>query len=138
MHLLQAWKNIFTTVAIASLMATKNFSLVSEIQLMKQIKYADAFKHVTDASESTMAKKNVSIHQVILTLSYFDVFHPNRSGYKFSGVVDPVTGKKDIICKNKKENCGAAQCQCDRQLAFQLAEAEITWNPNHQGLNIVI
>lgn len=57
----------------------------------------------------------------------------NTSGYKFSGVVDPVTGKKDIICKNKKENCGAAQCQCDRQLAFQLAEAEITWNPNHQG-----
>ena len=55
------------------------------------------------------------------------------SGYKFSGVVDPVTGKKDIICKNKKENCGAAQCQCDRQLAFQLAEAEITWNPNNQG-----
>lgn len=57
----------------------------------------------------------------------------NSKGYKFSGVVDPVTGKKDIICKNKKKNCGAAQCECDRQLAFQLAEAEITWNPNNQG-----
>ena len=80
-----------------------------------------------------MVKKNASIHQVILTFSHSDV-HQNFSGYKFSGVVDPVTGKKDIICKNKKENCGAAQCQCDRQLAFQLAEAEITWNPNNQGL----
>lgn len=57
----------------------------------------------------------------------------NTKGYKFSGVVDPVTGKKDIICKNKKLNCGAAQCECDRQLAFQLAEMEITWNPNNQG-----
>lgn len=70
------------------------------------------------------------------SINYSDV-KQNCSGYKFSGVVDPVTGKKDIICKNKKENCGAAQCQCDRQLAFQLAEAEITWNPNHQGLYIV-
>lgn len=57
----------------------------------------------------------------------------NTSGYKFSGVVDPVTGKKDIVCKNKRQNCGASQCQCDRQLAFQLAEAEIAWNPNNQG-----
>ena len=57
----------------------------------------------------------------------------NIQGYKFSGVIDPVTGKKDIVCKNKRQNCGASQCQCDRQLAFQLAEAEIAWNPNNQG-----
>ena len=111
-----------------------------------------------------MAKKNASIHQVSLNVfplvissefrmrQYRDDDHHEDAphfmwisdyyrlllGYKFSGVVDPVTGKKDIICKNKKENCGAAQCQCDRQLAFQLAEAEITWNPNMQGLYFVI
>jgi len=57
----------------------------------------------------------------------------NTKGYKFAGVIDKATGKKDIICKNKKQNCGAAQCECDRQLAFQLMEMEITWNPNNQG-----
>ena len=64
MHPHKVWKNIFIMVAIAFLMVIKNFSLASEILLMKSIKFADDSKPVIDASELTMVKKNASTHRV--------------------------------------------------------------------------
>ena len=64
MHPHKVWKNIFIMVAIAFLMVIKNFSLASEILLMKSIKFADDSKPVIDVSELTMVKKNASTHRV--------------------------------------------------------------------------
>ena len=87
MHPHKVWKNIFIMVAIAFLMVIKNFSLASEILLMKSIKFADDSKPVIDVSELTMVKKNASTHRVTFCTvnSYrdyienicrdFDVYH---------------------------------------------------------------
>lgn len=61
----------------------------------------------------------------------------NAKGYEFQGLYEEDTGFKEIVCKNngrgEGSRCSRAQCECDKQLALQLAEMEITWNPTYQA-----
>lgn len=53
--------------------------------------------------------------------------------YKFKGIVDPVTGQKQILCLNAEGSCKRAICECDKKLAEELSGLEFKWNiVNHQ------
>lgn len=57
----------------------------------------------------------------------------NRS-YRFKGVVDEVTGKKEIVCLNNKGSCKRGICECDKALAEDLSDLEVCnklINTNH-------
>lgn len=61
----------------------------------------------------------------------------NTRGYAFQGNENKETGQKQLICKDngkgEASQCSRAQCECDKQLAIELAEMEIAWNPMNQG-----
>lgn len=56
-----------------------------------------------------------------------------HKGYSFQARQDSVTGSKYIICMNKEGTCQKAKCECDKALAYDLAEYEYLWSlMNHR------
>lgn len=51
--------------------------------------------------------------------------------YKFSATEDPVTKERHITCLNEPGSCKRAVCECDVQLAYDLRDAEMSWNILH-------
>jgi hypothetical protein len=51
--------------------------------------------------------------------------------YKFEAIEDPVTKARHITCLNEPGSCKRAVCECDAQLAYDLKEAEMSWNILH-------
>lgn len=51
--------------------------------------------------------------------------------YRFKGVIDAVTGQKEIVCLNKRGTCKRAICECDKALAEDLSTLEFKWNIMH-------
>jgi len=53
--------------------------------------------------------------------------------YRFKGIVDEVTGSKQIVCLNKPGTCKRGICECDKALADDLSDLEFKWDiMNHQ------
>ena len=51
-----------------------------------------------------------------------------HKGYKFEARQDSVTGSKYITCLNENDTCQKAHCECDKALAYDLAEYEYMWS----------
>jgi len=51
--------------------------------------------------------------------------------YKFSATEDPVTKERHITCLNEPGSCKRSVCECDVQLAYDLRDAEMSWNILH-------
>lgn len=51
--------------------------------------------------------------------------------YRFSARQDPVTGNRFIQCLNEPGSCKRSICECDKALAYDLADAETAWNILH-------
>jgi len=54
-------------------------------------------------------------------------------GYKFTAKEDEVTGIRWIQCLNQEGSCKRAICECDKALAYDLADAETEWNILHHA-----
>lgn len=54
-------------------------------------------------------------------------------GYKFTAKQDDVTGIRWIQCLNPEGSCKRAICECDKALAYDLADAETEWNILHHA-----
>jgi hypothetical protein len=55
------------------------------------------------------------------------------NGYKFAALEDEVTGIRWIECLNPEGSCKRALCECDKTLAYDLADAEGEWNILHHA-----
>jgi hypothetical protein len=51
--------------------------------------------------------------------------------YSFSAKQDAVTGVRFIECRNTEGSCKRSICECDKALAYDLADNENTWNILH-------
>ena len=51
-----------------------------------------------------------------------------HKGYRFEARQDSVTGSKYITCLNENDSCQKAHCECDKALAYDLAEYEYIWS----------
>jgi len=51
--------------------------------------------------------------------------------YRFEATEDPVTKNRHITCLNEPGSCKRAVCECDVQLAYDLRDAEMSWNILH-------
>jgi len=56
---------------------------------------------------------------------------PEWAPYKYKGRVDQTTGQRYLECLNKEGTCRRNHCECDKRLAEQLAEYELTWDPQY-------
>lgn len=56
---------------------------------------------------------------------------PEWAPYKYKGQIDKVTGKKHLTCLNKPGTCRRNHCECDKHLAEQLSEYEMSWQPEY-------
>lgn len=54
-------------------------------------------------------------------------------GYKFNAREDAVTGVRWIECLNEEGSCKRALCECDKALAYNLADWENEWNILHHA-----
>ncbi|CAG5088438.1 Oidioi.mRNA.OKI2018_I69.PAR.g11842.t1.cds [Oikopleura dioica] len=52
---------------------------------------------------------------------------PSNTHYEFTGIYDSTTGKKTIECLDPEESCAKSLCECDRNLATNLAELQYEW-----------
>lgn len=55
------------------------------------------------------------------------------NGYRFAAKEDAVTGIRWIECLNNEGSCKRALCECDKTLAYDLADAEGEWNILHHA-----
>jgi hypothetical protein len=55
------------------------------------------------------------------------------NGYRFAAKEDDVTGIRWIECLNAEGSCKRALCECDKTLAYDLADAEAEWNILHHA-----
>lgn len=51
--------------------------------------------------------------------------------YRFKGIIDPVTGGKEIQCLNEEGSCRRSICECDKTLAKDLSRLENEWDFTH-------
>lgn len=55
----------------------------------------------------------------------------DQVNYRWHGTMNPVTGKKEIVCDDKPGTCAHSLCSCDKSLAQELAIHEDSWNLHH-------
>merc|ERR1712176_517514 len=55
------------------------------------------------------------------------------STYKFEALEDEVTGERFINCLNPEGSCKRHICECYKKLAYDLREAEFSWNILHHN-----
>jgi len=55
------------------------------------------------------------------------------NGYRFDAKEDAVTGIRWIECLNEEGSCKRSLCECDKTLAYDLADAENEWNILHHA-----
>lgn len=69
--------------------------------------------------------------------------NPETVKYSYNLLIDSVTNEREIVCNdpyadeaggNKKSHCRRAICECDRGLAFRLAEQASYWIIDHHHL----
>merc|ERR1711990_472028 len=63
----------------------------------------------------------------------FDSKCDMTSTYKFEALEDEVTGERFINCLNPEGSCKRNICECDKQLAYGLRDAELNWNILHHA-----
>lgn len=63
----------------------------------------------------------------------FDSKCDMNSTYKFEALEDQVTGERFINCLNPEGSCKRNICECDKQLAYGLRDAELNWNILHHA-----
>lgn len=55
----------------------------------------------------------------------------DHKGYQFAALKDSVTNTKYIQCLDSKDSCHRALCECDKALAYDLADSEGMWSIMH-------
>lgn len=58
---------------------------------------------------------------------------PANADYQFKGIEDSVTGKRYVNCLDAEETCQRSLCECDKQMAANLANLEDDWEVDYHA-----